>query len=320
MQTDQNKIDEIIEYHLEGKASRRIGKLLGIGKSTVNNILTKWRDGNNSYSKDSTKLKSHLPKVLVFDLETAPIRAAVWGLWKQNIGLNMIEDDWFLLSYAAKWLGAPAEQIQYGDLRGIVDQEDDTSLLDEMWVLLDEADIVITQNGKKFDVKKINARFILNGYQPPSSYKHIDTLEIAKRAFGFTSNKLEYMTDNLCENKKLKHTKFPGFDLWSGMLDDNPEAWAECEAYNKMDVLSLEELYLIMAPWDTKHPNFNLYTDEAKVVCRCGSTSFNKYGFAYTSVSKFQRYRCTKCGAESRGRKNLFSKEKRESLQMNITN
>ena len=232
----------------------------------------------------------------------------------------MIEDDWFLLSYAAKWLGDPDDKIFYDDLRGTVNSQDDTKLLDAMWVLLDEADIVLTQNGKRFDVKKINARFILNGYQPPSGYKHIDTLDIAKRVFGFTSNKLEYMTDKLCEKKKLKHTKFPGFELWSAMLQDIPEAWDECEEYNKMDVLSLEELYFVMAPWDDKHPNFNLYVDSDEMVCRCGSHNVVKSGFAYTQVSKFQKYRCKDCGTETRDRKNLFSKEKRDSLLLNINN
>jgi len=47
--------------------------------------------------------------------------------------------------------------------------EDDSGILREIWKMLDEADIVITQNGRKFDQKKLNARFILNGFKPPSS-------------------------------------------------------------------------------------------------------------------------------------------------------
>lgn len=96
--------------------------------------------------------------------------------------------------------------------------------------MLDEADIVITQNGRKFDQKKLNARFILNGFKPPSSYKHIDTLVIARKHFGFTSNKLKYMTDKLCTKyKKLDHSKFPGMELWRECLKGNSEAWTEME-------------------------------------------------------------------------------------------
>lgn len=323
LKTNSKNVDKIIELHLQGLSSRNICEKLDwpkSKKSTVNNILAKWRTGEVKYSKSEVSLKSHLPKVLVFDLETSPLKSYTWGLWQQNVGLNMIESEWFLLSYAAKWLGDDPENTFYGDLRGIVNKEDDTHLLEEMWKLLDEADIVVTQNGKKFDVKKINARFILNGFQPPSDYKHIDTLQIAKANFGFTSNKLEWMTDKLNVHfKKLDHGNFAGFNLWKGMLEDNIEAWKECEEYNKYDVLSLEELYYKLAPWDKKHPNFNLYTENEEHVCRCGSRSIVEYGFAYTGVSKFQRYRCTECGATTRGRKNLFNKGKRGGLHMNIS-
>lgn len=310
----------IIKLHKQGMSSRKIAKeVIGrsSAKSTINDVIKRYYE--STVQETSSSDSRHVPKVLVFDLETSPLKSYTWGLWQQNVGLNMIHGDWFLLSYAAKWLGDPEDEVMYGDLRGVVDQEDDDHLLREMWQLLDEADIVLTQNGIKFDVKKINARFILKGYQPPSSYKHIDTLKIAKKEFGFTSNKLEYMTDKLCTKyKKLKHSNFSGFELWAEMLKDNPTAWDECEVYNKYDVLSLEELYTKMAAWDSKHPNFNLYSEEEEVVCRCGSKDIKPYGYAYTAVSKFQRYRCSECGAESRGRKNLFTKEKRASLRMNV--
>ena len=318
MKTSQNKIDKVLELHTKGMSTRKIGKALGgLPKSTVNDIIQRWKKGEEAHSGGTFSLRKNLPVITTIDIETAPVKGAVWGLWNNNLGLNQIDTDWFILSAAAKQLGN--SEVEYLDLRGTVDQQDDTDILDMMWMVLDRSDIIISQNGKKFDVKKLNARFILNGYQPPSSFKHIDTLEIAKRTFAFTSNKLEYMTEQLCENKKLKHTNYPGMLLWTGMLEDDIGAWEECEEYNIMDVISTEELYLKMAAWDTKHPNLNLYSDEEEVVCRCGSTNIKKAGYAYTNVSKFQRYRCSDCGAESRGRKNLLSKEKVKSLHMNIT-
>jgi len=255
------------------------------------------------------------PKVLIYDIETAPILAHVWKLWDNNVGLNQIENDWHLLSWSAKWLDAPEDQVMYMDQRKASNIEDDTSLLKAIWHLLDTADIVITQNGKKFDQKKLNARFVLNGMKPPSSYKHIDTRQIAYKQFGFTSNKLEYMTDKLCKKyKKLKHQKFPGFELWRECLAGNEEAWNEMETYNKHDVLALEELYKILTPWDDS-VNFNLYHDGEETLCRCGSSAFMKNGFYYTSASKFQKYRCKDCGCETRGKTNLFSTEKKKSLR-----
>jgi hypothetical protein len=256
------------------------------------------------------------PKVLLFDVETAPILAYCWSIWDQNIGLNQIKSDWYVIAWCAKWLGDT--KVMYQDQRKAKNIEDDSNLLEGIWKLLDEADVVITQNGKHFDQKKLNARFVLNGYQPPNHYKHIDTKEIASKRFGFTSNKLEYMTDKLCTKyKKLKHEKFPGFELWAECLKGNKQAWDEMEKYNKHDVLALEELYNKLAPWDST-VNFNLYHDDIDNICSCGSTQFHKRGFIYTAVSKFQCYRCSRCGKELRGRINQFTQVKRASLRVGI--
>lgn len=245
---------------------------------------------------DDTKKEG--PKVLILDIETAPLLARVWGTFKQNIGLSMVESDWHILSWAAKWWGE--DEVIYQDQRNAKNIEDDKKLLKKIHKLMDEADIVVGHNGKGFDTKKLNARFILNGMEPPSSYRQFDTYLVAKRHFKFTSNKLEYLTDKLCKKyKKLKHGKFPGYELWKETLRDNPEAWNEMEEYNRYDVLSLEELFEIMLPWDDQI-NFMVYQDEEK--CSCGSTEFKKNGKYYTNANVYQKYKCKGCGKEYRGK------------------
>ncbi len=255
------------------------------------------------------------PKVLLLDVETAPILGHVWSLWENNVALNQIEKDWHLLSWAAKWLGDPESKIMYQDQRAAKNIEDDKGILKGIWNLLDEADVIVTQNGKRFDEKKLNARFILNGMKPPSPFKHVDPLEIAKKKFGFTSNKLEYMSGALCPNhKKYTHKAFPGHELWKECLAGNLAAWKEMARYNKQDVLALEAVYNKFLPWH-QPVNFNLYADDETPRCNCGSTKLECRGYAYTLVGKFQRYQCQGCGAWTRGRKNLFGKGKRESLR-----
>lgn len=254
------------------------------------------------------------PKILLLDIETSPLISYTWGIWDQNIGLNQINTDWNILSWGAKWFDLSNSKVIYEDLRG-KDVRDDKSLLKGLWKLLDEADIIVTQNGKQFDAKKINARFIYHGFQPPSSFKHIDTLKLAKKYFGFTSNKLEYMADKLnVKYKKLKHSKFPGFDLWKECLAGNIKAWKEMEKYNKHDVLSLEELYSKLIPWDNTI-NFNVYHDTKETYCTCGNTFFVKNGYAYNSSGKYQRYCCSDCGSEIRSKKNELSQVKKSSLK-----
>lgn len=258
-------------------------------------------------------------KVLIFDIETAPMLGFVWGLWENNVALNQIHSDWHILSWSAKWLGDSPNNIMYMDQRKAKNVEDDKKLLEGIWELLNEADVVITQNGRAFDQKKLQARFILNGMKPPSSYKHIDTLILAKKHFAFSSNKLEYMSTKLCTKyKKLKTKAFQGFDLWKECLNGNVKAWKEMEKYNKYDVLALEELYTKLIPWDNS-VNFNVYNEGTVNSCTCGNSKFVRNGYAYTNTAKYQRYLCTKCGSETRGRKNLFSKDKKDSLKTGTT-
>jgi len=263
--------------------------------------------------------KSKGPRVLLIDIETAPLLGFCWGLWENNIALNQIKSDWHVLSWSAKWLGDSANRIMYADQRNAKNIENDKDLLLGIWELLDQADIVIGQNSKAFDIKKLNARFIINGMQPPSSFKQIDTMLLAKKYFQFTSNKLEYLTDKLCTKyKKLKVREFPGFEMWSECLKGNLKAWKCMEKYNKYDVLSLEELYGKLIAWDSS-VNFNLYSDSLDMVCSCGSRSFRNKGFSYTATGKYSRHKCNECGAEVRGSTNLFSKEKRQSLKRGVS-
>lgn len=241
------------------------------------------------------------PKILALDIETAPMLAHVWGLYDQNVGLNQIESDWHILAWCAKWVGE--SKVYYQDQRNSKNIEDDKKILQGIWKLIDEADIILTQNGRAFDEKKLNARFILNGMKPPSGYKSIDTKLIASKKFGFTSNKLEYLTSKLCTKfKKLSHKKFPGFELWRECMKGNKQAWSEMERYNKADVLSLEELYTKLQPWDSSI-NFNMYQDSKELVCACGSTDIKRNGHFYSATGKYQRYKCDACGAELRDRK-----------------
>lgn len=257
-------------------------------------------------------------KILVLDAETAPILGFVWSLWENNVALNQIKSDWHLLSWSAKWLGDPESKIMYQDQRNAKNIEDDKDLLKDLWTLLNQCDATLTQNGTVFDHKKINSRFILNGYKPTKPCKMIDTLKIAKKKFGFTSNKLEYLTNKLCTKyKKSQHKKFPGFELWRACLEGNKSAWKEMEHYNKYDILSLEEVYTKLQPWDNSY-NPNLYTSDITNECGCGRGQMVKNGHRFMGGGKYQMYQCKNCGAVSRDKKNLLSKEKRNSLKVRI--
>lgn len=239
------------------------------------------------------------PKILCFDIETSPILAYVWDLKDQTVSLGQIKEDWQIIAWAAKWLGEPKSKIRYEDQRRNKELND-RALLTHIWKLLNEADIVITQNGKNFDSKKLNARFMLHGMPPPSPYQHLDTYQIVKKVARFTSHKLEYLTDKLnIRYKKLSHKEFPGFSLWAECLKGNQKAWKAMERYNKHDVLSTEELYLNIQGWtDKSAPAAHLLGCK-----RCGGCDLQERGFHLNKKGRFQRYQCQGCGGWLMGAK-----------------
>lgn len=242
-------------------------------------------------------------KVLFLDIETSPNVAHVWGLWKQNVGLNQILETGFVMCWAAKWAGAPKEEMMYSS------QHIDTrrAMIRKIHALLDEADIVVHYNGKKFDIPTLNVEFVKQGLLPPATYKQLDLLETVKSNFRFPSNKLEHICKEFKIGAKVKHE---GHELWIKCLNGDDDAWNKMESYNKHDVELVEELYYLMLPWSKAVLNAGLQVESRDDLhCpTCGGTNLHKRGFAYTNVSKFQRYQCNDCGTWCRGRSNLHDR------------
>jgi DNA polymerase elongation subunit (family B) len=239
------------------------------------------------------------PKILLFDEETAPSLGHYFDLWKEG-NIVWTVTDWYMLSVAYKWLGdSKVHCLALPDFKGYKPgSEDDSQLIKALWKLFDEADILIAHNGDQFDIKKANARFAYYNLPPPSPYKTVDTLKIARRYFNFTSNKLDELGNYLGYGRKLVHT---GFHLWRGCMAGDPEAWKKMIAYNKRDVVLLEQIYRHFLPWITNHPNTAIMSDLPEGCPNCASPHLKKEGLSYTKAGKRQQYSCKDCHAWSSG-------------------
>ena len=242
---------------------------------------------------------------LYVDIETSPIKAYVWGLWDQNIGLNQIIEPTRMLcvafkrsseetQFAAEWLGGHRRMVK--------------KIHDE----LDWADNVVHFNGKSFDVPHINREFLEWGFTPPSPYKQTDLFITVKRSFKFPSNKLAYIADKLdIDGGKLK----VDMDLWTGVLNGDTESRALMGKYAVRDVDLLVELHEMMLPWITQAPNAGLYVDNPEVPScpSCGSQDLKKNGLTYTGAGAFQTYQCKECGRYSRSAQRTHTTPLREA-------
>lgn len=256
------------------------------------------------------------PIINTLDIETAPIEAATWGLWKQNVGLNQIRKDWSILSVAWKSLGKA--KVHYHDVSKQEDLRDDAGLLQVIWEVLNDSDIIIAQNGVRFDNKKIVARFLQAGLPPPRPYKIIDTLLMAKQVAAFTSNKLDWLSQILTDAPKDHHNAFPGMELWNECLKGNPAAWRAMKKYNQQDIPSCEKVYLKLRPYYQGHPNLAQYYEDEKTRCpKCGSPNVHVTGTVFTQASEYEQFHCGDCGGYSRGRYTINTKAKRKALLSN---
>ena len=255
-------------------------------------------------AKNLTKLGRHIPKVLIFDIETSPMKAYIWSLWKTNVHLDHILNEWFCIAWSAKWLYSDevmGEVLTPTEIR----EEDDKRIMTSLWNLINEADIVVAHNGNKFDIPRINSRFIVNGLAPTKPYFSVDTCQIARKQFGFSSNKL----DALAGYFNIPHKLDTDFDLWRRCLEGDENSLAYMLEYNKKDVTILEEIYLKLRPWIKNHPNMGNLEGAQEACANCGSEEIDAITdkFYYTSVGKYKLYRCKTCGAISRGRFSIAS-------------
>ena len=246
---------------------------------------------------------------ILLDIETSPHMAYIWNVWKQTIQHEMMINRGYIMCATVKVLGD--NQCFYYETR----DENDYEVVKALMEWLSQADVVIAHNARKFDVPLIRARAIVHEMKPPAPYKVVDTLDIAKKEFRFVRNTLKNLAEELNCTPKYSHSKFPGFSLWSECMKGNDEAWEEMKLYNIEDVITLEEVYLKLRPWDTQHPNITSELEPEDIRCpKCGDVHLYRRGFYFTNAGKYQRYQCKQCGGWSSSRYTENSNKVRRAL------
>ena len=230
-------------------------------------------------------------RILFTDIETSPNQCFTWGIWQQNISISQMISSSKTLCWSAKWQGN--KEVMHDSIF----DSSEKKMLKGIHKLLDEADVVVTYNGLKFDIPTLSKEFLMSDMLPPSPYKQVDMLRVARSKFRFQSNKLDYVAQQLGLGSKVTHE---GFRLWVSCMEKDPKAWARMKKYNQNDVVLLEKVYDRMLPWISNHPNQNLYG--ATNACpSCGSKHMQRRGTAVSIIVGYQRFQCLDCGKWSKG-------------------
>lgn len=291
------------------------GRRIRLSPSEVELIETK-RTGKPT-PKETLKTSSNLPKILLLDIETAPLSAFLWRLKTDYVSPAMLQNsNWWMLSWSAKWL-FDSEMINDVVTPKEAIEEDDFRVAATLWDLVNEADIVISHNGKNFDHKMLNMRWMMHGIDPPTPFKIIDTYQVARSNFLFPSYKLDFIARELRVGKKVGHS---GISMWKQCLIGDAEALKNMVKYNDGDVFILEDIYLIFRPWIKNHPNIGVYSEKEVPICSaCGSVNLTPAGTYKTNISVFNNFRCEDCGSPyNRQRKSKLPLEIRKKLVTGI--
>lgn len=243
-------------------------------------------------------------RLLDIDIETAPALVYTFSLFKPMIGMEQIVEHPRIICFSAKWHGSKKVMFysEHHDGR--------KEMLDQLHALLDEADAIVTYNGKRFDQPWITGELLLEGYWPPSPFARIDLYQVMRSTTRFISGKLDYAVQRLLGQRKVAHQ---GFSLWKDCLAGDDKAWATMKKYAVQDTALLEPLYDVLRPWIKNHPNVALHNGVEAGCTNCGSDDFQRRGFKATGAQLYQQYRCNKCGHWFRGKSAVGSTEMRQA-------
>ena len=243
------------------------------------------------------------PKLLIYDLEVTPMLAWTYKMWDANV--LKIERHSYLMCFSYMWYGEKkvhsVSQLDFA-ARYKADPYDDYDVVRELRSLLDQADIAIAYNGKRFDDKVSMTRIMYHKMDIPSPFKSVDPLQVAKSKLKLPSNSM----DNLCKYFGIKgKTEAVHGALWHDCVNGDKKAWKKMVTYCNNDVRMLEDVYKRLLPLTTNHPNLSVYSQDESACPKCQSHNYTYEGYRTTNAMTYRRLRCKDCGGWFSDRKSL---------------
>lgn len=220
-------------------------------------------------------------KILLFDIETT----------------NLAADFAQLLCVGYKWWGQKTVHCPRIDRSRPNFRKAEKALLQDFLAVYETADVIVSYNGKMFDVPFLQAKALEHGLGVLPNPSHVDLYWTAKHGLRISRKSLQ----NLAYYLGVPHEKTPVEGrIWVDAMMGVPKALNYIVAHCKADVLVLEDVYKIMRPLVRQHPRV---MGPLLGCCRfCGSQHLQRRGrYINKAKSEFQRVRCMDCqGWDSR--------------------
>lgn len=191
-----------------------------------------------------------------------------------------------LLCFAAKW--HDKREIEFHAA-----WNDEQAMVEASWELYDQADIVITYNGVRFDNKHLRTAWRDHGLPSPMPWKDVDLYKVNRGTFGAESYSLAELARQLgIPGKQGRYDP----RMADACMAGDEQAQARMERYNKGDVRLTERVYHQLLPWVGTHPHVKLTEGDTLLCPRCGSSRFERLDKPYLAVvMEYAAYRCKSC-------------------------
>ena len=306
---------EVLTLYKKGLSGRKIARKLGMPKSTVNDFLKDYREDALSKVKE----EDNSVKYLYFDLESSLMEGYFFKIWDENIPITRVKKHSHLLT--AAWATNDGEVESIRITPEDVKTGNDLAVVVKVIEMINSCDVLVSYNGKRFDLKLLNTRAIYWGLPPITAKKHIDLFEQAKKSFKFPSNSMQNVSKYLGLDGKIETGQTM---LWERCANyDNKEvcsqALEEMETYNRQDIEATRDLHKRLQGWGKNTPNIGTIAKSKDGVeglrcTHCGSSDVDKIVVdgevkkGYTAVSSFDLYRCNENSCRGISRVNASGK------------
>ncbi len=235
--------------------------------------------------------------IILWDIETARLRASVFNRKTEYIKTEDIEDDTFIICGSWKKLGHHrvfSVSTLDDPKRLKKNPRDDYHVVKTLRDVLSKADILIAHNGNRFDLPMLNQRIITHGLEPLPTIRSIDTLKEAKKSGMFTSMSLDWLSHIFGFDGKSQTNK----GMWKGAEKGDVGSIRKMVRYNKNDVIQLEQVYERLRKYIKNKPSVFFEKRPDCAYCKTGSTQ--KRGTRIRASGLIvQEYVCTSCGKRS---------------------
>lgn len=215
-------------------------------------------------------------RVTYFDTERAPLLGWFWELGEQRIHYGQIVQHDFFTSCQWQYDDGKVQEYSLLDNPNFdKDPMNDLVVVKKMREIMENTDVLVAHNGRRFDWPKFKAKMIYHRLKPVRKPHIFDTLTEA-RTSSFVSNKLGNLAKLLKTIEKLDNPTDFG-KLVFGSIKERRAEIKKSVKYGLGDIPALKEIFYVLHPYSENRINIKTLSEPCSCP-RCKSDNIGTRG------------------------------------------